>query len=676
MSGAPADKDVFLLKPPTWVDDADVNACAGCKQMFTAYRRKHHCRLWIFCQACSSRKAPLAPLGFDSVPVRVCNQCFGLAYAVTYAVDGDKSESVQVYGTRGLEEIVMRNEAADVAHFIDHGGLEALLWLCKMRQNVEIHLAATNAIVVLVHQDKAMRRLSDLTIIECIVPLADRYISSARQGENHSDPHIIMPILTNCIYIIGLTFGKSAYAESYGDYLGNVLPLVIDACLLVPEVTCPLNEETKEDDSQVDGGTLLQEIAARTLSEIASKDAVRYMLVQTLIRDDDGQSVKRLLSSSNDTVRKYVAKTMAYLSMISADQRSSSLWNSENIQAIVGLLSDRERLSDEAKSAVEDDICIAHTCCAIANLATNTHSASLLIEHTNVIQRFTVLLSTHMEQQEIQRHTARAIANLSLYDFGKAALLGQGQSEPSILLNLRAFVHSGKPPLEVERHVIRALDNLTMLSKEELQGESPVRRLHSSERKLIEDIITEAANQVRSASQLRRIRAIQGRLNELEHPEENANQTANLSGKESEASLSDSSSSPEQPAVQYPQSSPGLTPMHLSDHVPSRFLPEQAEAISSVMDALGMDDAQVAEGDHVEARSDFVKNALHLDSDAEEEPATSGSEQVIGTSTDSDSHGPPDRKSMDENGEDNLTVAETKTLQLTKSKKKKKAAKH
>ena len=64
------------LAPPIWVPDRRVSMCQQCTVEFTVLIRRHHCRACgqVVCSTCSSNKAPLRYLDFDSA--RVCDTCF------------------------------------------------------------------------------------------------------------------------------------------------------------------------------------------------------------------------------------------------------------------------------------------------------------------------------------------------------------------------------------------------------------------------------------------------------------------------------------------------------------------------------------------------------------------------------------------------------------------------
>jgi len=58
-----------------WANDDEITNCTKCTQPFTVTKRRHHCRSCgkIFCNECSSRRAPLPT---SPKPVRVCDNCY------------------------------------------------------------------------------------------------------------------------------------------------------------------------------------------------------------------------------------------------------------------------------------------------------------------------------------------------------------------------------------------------------------------------------------------------------------------------------------------------------------------------------------------------------------------------------------------------------------------------
>ncbi|TRM61544.1 hypothetical protein BD626DRAFT_631658 [Schizophyllum amplum] len=64
------------LSKDYWMDDENCKECYDCKGVFTAWRRKHHCRICgqIFCSRCASNIIKGSRFGHDGM-VRVCNLC-------------------------------------------------------------------------------------------------------------------------------------------------------------------------------------------------------------------------------------------------------------------------------------------------------------------------------------------------------------------------------------------------------------------------------------------------------------------------------------------------------------------------------------------------------------------------------------------------------------------------
>lgn len=74
------DNEPVVSKPldsVIWVPDDRARECADCKQRFTQFRRKHHCRACgqVFCRDCTKQKIPLPQFGYMN-PERVCENCY------------------------------------------------------------------------------------------------------------------------------------------------------------------------------------------------------------------------------------------------------------------------------------------------------------------------------------------------------------------------------------------------------------------------------------------------------------------------------------------------------------------------------------------------------------------------------------------------------------------------
>eukprot|EP01012_Entosiphon_sulcatum_P052594 TRINITY_DN7228_c0_g1_i1.p1 TRINITY_DN7228_c0_g1~~TRINITY_DN7228_c0_g1_i1.p1 ORF type:complete len:405 (+),score=46.00 TRINITY_DN7228_c0_g1_i1:178-1215(+) len=67
----------WCAKAPKWIPDSQVDQCFECKNAFTFFNRKHHCRACgnIFCQTCSQRSIEIPNMDHRT-PVRVCGNCY------------------------------------------------------------------------------------------------------------------------------------------------------------------------------------------------------------------------------------------------------------------------------------------------------------------------------------------------------------------------------------------------------------------------------------------------------------------------------------------------------------------------------------------------------------------------------------------------------------------------
>jgi len=84
-TSVPNPNDRYNYNPPTnipqkrpfWDNDYSTTHCTKCKQAFTIFRRKHHCRKCghIFCWECSTENKAIPELGYY-FPVKVCDDCW------------------------------------------------------------------------------------------------------------------------------------------------------------------------------------------------------------------------------------------------------------------------------------------------------------------------------------------------------------------------------------------------------------------------------------------------------------------------------------------------------------------------------------------------------------------------------------------------------------------------
>ncbi|KAK9768053.1 Mitochondrial distribution and morphology protein 12 [Basidiobolus ranarum] len=79
-----------------WMKDDHCKECYECKDPFTTFRRKHHCRICgqIFCSKCSSKIIPGERFGYPGL-MRVCNYCSSLI-STEYPQDHESLDSSSI----------------------------------------------------------------------------------------------------------------------------------------------------------------------------------------------------------------------------------------------------------------------------------------------------------------------------------------------------------------------------------------------------------------------------------------------------------------------------------------------------------------------------------------------------------------------------------------------------
>ncbi|CAG8551545.1 13823_t:CDS:10 [Funneliformis mosseae] len=475
--------DGFLLVRPVWVDDVTVKNCKGCGIGFTALRRKHHCRQCgnIFCQDCTSRKISLPQFGYVT-PERICNECFEIAYLVGYVISEEKS--TKTHGARGLLDIVERGNEYELSNFITYGGLDALVYLCRSLHTNDIHQLGTTALANLsgyesfkpyVIMKGGLPYLYNLISFYCRKLSSDTSSLDSNAAKFLDSASTIILNIGNILHLLSAT-GRRMLTDV--GALESIMKLA------------NFQLETLTEDEALDEDVLLSyeemrlrvEIArglvAKTISCLAVNPSHQLLIFENPKIGLDG--LMDLLHSSSYEVRKYAAKSIAYLSLRN-DKYKSALIKDGRAEALTSVI----ELADE-NSAKANQVTISHACCAMANLATNVESQQLLISQPSLLSNLCQVVGCFITDKEIQRHVARLLANFALYEENKARMLSypmsmtdekggvdeeieqdvhlqqsEEESFGSIVPTLIAIGDSPVADVEIQRHIVRALDNLS-----------------------------------------------------------------------------------------------------------------------------------------------------------------------------------------------------------------------
>ncbi|CAG8543966.1 8553_t:CDS:10 [Paraglomus brasilianum] len=472
--------DPFLLPPPVWVDDESVKACESekCGATFTTLRRKHHCRQCghIFCQDCSSRRLALPQLG-ELKPVRVCNGCFKIAYLVGYVIsDG---QNMQIHGARGLAEIVDQGKEEEKSNLISQGGLDALIYLCQPQHLPELHFWATTALAKFVLIEDHIPTLFMKGALPYLYVLI--FLYAQRASAKQSDEQFV---------------SSAKLLEQAESLMQRMLmDKAFDAILILAGFELAPKKIVSVEDSDISYDEIClrveeaQVLAAKTISSLASNPTNQLQMIEG--SDNGLTGLIQLLHTKQPEVGRYVAKSIAYLSTRN-DKYKSMLVQDGRAELLASII----KITDE-KLAVANQMTIAHTACALANLATNGESQRLLIEQPNILLNLCNVVATFISNKEVQRyvhlttsmhlmsfiklasvltvendykhlrrHIARLLANFALYDDNKKRMLGdivntEDTSHVSVVAALIAIGDSPVADTEIHRHIVRAFDNLS-----------------------------------------------------------------------------------------------------------------------------------------------------------------------------------------------------------------------
>ncbi|CDH50926.1 hypothetical protein RO3G_14544 [Lichtheimia corymbifera JMRC:FSU:9682] len=498
------DRQTFLLPRPCWVNDTDVSHCTQCTTCFGPLRRRHHCRHCghIFCHECSSRSVPLPQLGYGTKPVRVCKGCFDVAYLVTYAIDDDHGLPTQIHGMRGLLELVEKGNEIDIQNVIMYGGIDALIWLCRTSTSIQIHHLTTTILAMLSEREAVRPVMVTKWALPSLLHLIEHNIyhdqnknktNGIQQQQQQQQREMALEIVINCIHVFFhmARAGILTYSVVMED--GILATLVMLSGFEPPRGT----EDVEEDQNRLmERGDIIQALAAKTLSAVSGQVAFQAGMIEWVHNNDKFAS---LFQSTNGEVRKYMTKSIAYLSLRN-DKRKSTLLSENVARALVSTIAllpqhqdqhpEQRRydlnhyltknVEEKEEEAIQPYLppnpsTISHACCALANFATSQDSQIKLIAQPRLLRYICNVPAAIPGHVEIYRHITRCLANLALYE-NHGLMLGycdDYEHRYNVLPTLKTIIEEQTITQDIRRHVIRAMDNLTSPENHHHQGNKP-----------------------------------------------------------------------------------------------------------------------------------------------------------------------------------------------------------
>ncbi|GAN11506.1 hypothetical protein MAM1_0641c11069 [Mucor ambiguus] len=545
------DRLTFLLPRPVWVNDLDVAYCSLCNHAFGPLKRRPELTIEgdsgnIFCHDCSTRKVPLPQLGYGTKPVRVCNGCFDVAYLVTYAIDEDHGLTTQIHGVRGLLELTEKDDEKDLHNMVAYGGVDALIWLCRSSKSIKLHHLTTTILAMLAEKESIRPVIITKWALPPLLFLVRSYthVEPIGTSSNHkkspvnsihsntmtpsltSDPSsssataddatvnnpvesrqsIILEIAINCTHILyqlsraGILSLKEVIADGVFDTLLILASFDIQHLHLEKGICSDEVPVTGDDEQQVmERVLIIQSLAAKAISAISSLVSFQADIIELIQKTD---RLSTLLRSPNGEVRKYIAKTVAYLSLRNDKYKPALLFDDGSKalvsilaalpQKIQGSINKKTRMNDLGYYLVAADVnkydgnggkegeqdgkaqvqsinsaAVSHACCALANFATNNESQINLMSQPHLLEYICNVCHVFPQHVEIHRHVARCLANLALYEENNEAMLTNnkksGEKKNKDCFNvLPTLLLIGKgSKMGVQRHIVRAIDNLS-----------------------------------------------------------------------------------------------------------------------------------------------------------------------------------------------------------------------
>ncbi|ORY90347.1 armadillo-type protein [Syncephalastrum racemosum] len=474
------DRLTFLLPRPVWVNDIDVTNCSACSNPFGPLRRRHHCRHCgnIFCHECSSRSVPLPQLGYTK-PVRVCKRCFEVAYLITYAIDDDHGISTQIHGTRGLLELIEKDDDKDIHNLVAYGGIDALIWLCRSSDNPQLHHLSTTILALLSEKESVRPVIITKWALPPLLRLIDVYTCSndqehKKQQQLASPPQpppqqqagleMALDIIINCTHVLYQLARAGMLSQANIGPDGVLTTLISLAAFDIPL----LPQDDKEKEQSEERVRFIQSLASKAISSVSG--SASQAVTMEIVRGSD--KMAHLLRSSNEDVRKYTTKTIAYLSLRN-DKYKSALLEGDVARSLVSLIASLPQ-QDEANEpireqdqphygydeALKNPAIISHACCAMANFATNSDSQMTLLGQPHLLMYLCNVPISFALHSEVHRHVARCLANFALYRENTDAML-------SVVPTLLHMGQSAAPAADVQRHIVRAIDNLASHSTDD-----------------------------------------------------------------------------------------------------------------------------------------------------------------------------------------------------------------
>jgi hypothetical protein len=305
------DKDnnlILKLKRPVWTSDETVNICYGCRQYFSPFRRKHHCRNCgnIFCQNCSSSNTALPFLGYHRF-VRVCKRCSKIVEFLNKSLDSNCSIVDKINNEYDMINIILNGDENTIHHFVNYGGIPILNYFCTLKHPAFCHVFVG---IILAHMTKfELSEQNNKDLIELFIKLSNLYIEN--MDKISLDTQYLLFLLQNLVIFLMDILVKTEISNITEGNEIEIVKILLNFSYLKP-IYKKIHMENFDNQHYTILVTTIEKIVSKGLSEFCKKKEHQYALFQ---HPEVFDLFYRDLVSSNDESRKYIAKSLAYLSL-------------------------------------------------------------------------------------------------------------------------------------------------------------------------------------------------------------------------------------------------------------------------------------------------------------------------------------------------------------------------
>ncbi|KAF7729674.1 hypothetical protein EC973_004047 [Apophysomyces ossiformis] len=424
---------------------------------------------------------------------------------------------------------------------VAHGGIDALIWLCRSSTSKELHHLITTILAMLSEKEsirpviitkwalpplmqlikfytqpefsKRVDKKSPVASIHSSITAASSNSSTIPpfESDGEGQQNVILEIVINCTHVLyqlsraGMFNQKETMSDGVLETLLMLATYELDMSMIEGMVSVekaegkPTADDTQYQEQLKERISIVQSLAAKAISAISASAPNQPSVIEQM---QGTCKLAQMLRSQNEEVRKYIAKTVAYLSLRN-DKYKSSLLSGDGARALVSIIAclpqaddggDEEKRRSDLDyylSSKENDVkseehtarlsqigtqsetslnaaAVSHTCCALANFATNMESQLQLMSQPRLLKYICNIPAAFPTHTEIHRHVARCLANFALYEENNSLMLSDKQTNDNdhkdaynVISTLLAMGQSANVTSDVQRQIVRAIDNLS-----------------------------------------------------------------------------------------------------------------------------------------------------------------------------------------------------------------------